>query len=384
MVKRKRIALNYRVGYDFSAGIVIYIQNIIKSLKLLDDHLRPHLIIIYSKASPIEEIKEIDYPYIEFYLYKPINRNFFKLAINKLSKLLLKTYTIKRYSFPKKIDILYPYFECEETFFYRDRLYWKPDFQEQYFPQYVSTREIEFVNSEMKKIAASSNYTLVLSSQNAMDDYKTFFSPTFNKTKLLKFISLMPDISKINAESVLQKYNITKRYFLVANQFWPHKNHMVILEAMKELYESRADFQIVMTGKKSTYRDKKYLINMEKFILENGLQKNVKMTSFISREEQLVLMNNSIAVIQPSLFEGWSTVIEDCKNLGHFVLASDLSVNIEQISKNCLFFEKNNPKDLSSKMKLVLEDKVVKSKIDYQVNIERFKKDLVNVFELDA
>lgn len=384
MVKRKRIALNYRVGYDFSAGIVIYIQNIIKSLKLLDDHLRPHLIIIYSKASPIEEIKEIDYPYIEFYLYKPINRNFFKLAINKLSKLLLKTYTIKRYSFPKKIDILYPYFECEETFFYRDRLYWKPDFQEQYFPQYVSTREIEFVNSEMKKIAASSNYTLVLSSQNAMDDYKTFFSPTFNKTKLLKFISLTPDISKINAESVLQKYNITKRYFLVANQFWPHKNHMVILEAMKELYESRADFQIVMTGKKSTYRDKKYLINMEKFILENGLQKNVKMTSFISREEQLVLMKNSIAVIQPSLFEGWSTVIEDCKNLGHFVLASDLSVNIEQISKNCLFFEKNNPKDLSSKMKLVLEDKVVKSKIDYQVNIERFKKDLVNVFELDA
>lgn len=95
-------------------------------------------------------------------------------------------------------------------------------------------------------------------------------------------------------------------------------------------------------------------------------------------------MKNSIAVIQPSLFEGWSTVIEDCKNLGHFVLASDLSVNIEQISKNCLFFEKNNPKELSSKMKLVLEDKVVKSKIDYQVNIERFKKDLVNVFELDA
>ena len=384
MVKRKRIALNYRVGYDFSAGIVIYIQNIIKSLKLLDDHLRPHLIIIYSKASPIEEIKEIDYPYIEFYLYKPIYRNFFKLAINKLSKLLLKTYTIKRYSFPKKIDILYPYFECEETFFYRDRLYWKPDFQEQYFPQYVSTKEIEFVNSEMKKIAANSNYTLVLSSQNAMDDYKTFFSPTFNKTKLLKFISLTPDISKISAESVLQKYNITKRYFLVANQFWPHKNHMVILEAMKELYESSSDFQIVMTGKKSTYRDKKYLINMEKFILENGLQKNVKMTSFISREEQLVLMYNSIAVIQPSLFEGWSTVIEDCKNLGHFVLASDLSVNIEQISKNCLFFEKSNPKDLASKMKLVLEDKITKSKIDYHVNIESFKKDLVNVFELDT
>lgn len=383
MVKRKRIVLNYRVGYDFSAGIVIYIQNIIKSLKLLDDHLRPHLIIIYSKASPLDEIKEIDYPYIEFYHYKPIHRNFFKLAINKLSKSIFKTYLIKRYSFPKNIHLLYPYFECEETLYFKNRLYWKPDFQEQYFPQYVSKNEFDFVKSEMQKIAANANYTLVLSSQNAMDDYRTFFSPTLNTTKLLRFISLLPDISNQDVPRILKKYNITKPYFLVANQFWPHKNHMVILEAMKQLFEAGFDFQIVMTGKKSTYRDKKYLINMEKYILINGLQKNVKMTSFISREDQLVLMKNSMSVIQPSLFEGWSTVIEDCKAMNQFVIASDLAVNIEQIKENCLFFDRNDSKELASKMKQALEGKLDRKIVDYNVNIERYKQDLINVFELD-
>ncbi len=34
---------------------------------------------------------------------------------------------------------------------------------------------------------------------------------------------------------------------------------------------------------------------------------------FIDRGEQLQLMKNSIAIVQPSLFEGWSTVVEDTK-----------------------------------------------------------------------
>ncbi len=383
MAERKRIVLNCRGGYNFSAGLVIYMLNIIRSFKLLDDSVMPYLIIIYSINSPIDEIKEIDYPYIEYYKYKPIKRTLVKLAINKVIKSLFGTYLIKRYSFPKNFDILYPYFECEETFFIKERMYWKPDFQEQFYPQYISKKEFDFAESEMKKIASNPAYTLVLSSQNAIDDFKTFFSPTNNKIKLLNFISLLPDTSHIDKNAVIRKYNITEQYFLVANQFWPHKNHMLVLDAMKQLFDKGKIFQIVMTGKKTTYRDKKYLIKMEKFIIENGLQRYVKMTSFISREDQLVLIKNSLAVIQPSLFEGWSTVIEDCKSLNQFVLASDLAVNIDQINVNCLFFERHNSKQLAEKMEMVLDGKTRTVPYDYNQDIEKFKKNLISVFELD-
>jgi len=383
MDKRKRIALSYRLGYNFSAGVVIYIQNIIKGFKLLDDHLRPHLIVIYSEQSPIEDIKEINYPYIEYYLYKPISRNFFKLAINKITKTFLKTYLIKRLSFPKNIDLLYPYFECEETYFYKERMYWKPDFQEQFYPQYISKNEFDFVDSEMKKIASNPNYTLVLSSQSAIKDYKTYFSPILNPVKLLRFISLLPDASRTEKGKLLNEYTITEQYFIVANQFWPHKNHMLILEAMKILIDKGKVFQIVMTGKKSSYRDENYLLKMETFIKENGLEKNVKLTGFISREDQLVLMKNAICALQPSLFEGWSTVIEDCKSLNQFVIASDLEVNIEQINTNCLFFERNNAMDLAEKMEMVLNGKTKIEHYNYLLNIEEFKNNLVTVFELN-
>ncbi len=382
MAKRKTIALNCRGGYNFSAGLVIYILNIIRSFKLLDDEHQPHLIIIYSKESPLEEIKQIDYPHIEYYFFKPLKRTFIKLAINKIFKTLFRTYPLKRHSFPKDFDILYPYFECEETYYLKNRIYWKPDFQEQYFPQYIPKGELDFVNSEMRKIASNKNYKLILSSQNALNDFEKYFSPYSNTTGLLRFLSLIPDISNVDAKRILKKYNITKKYFIVANQFWPHKNHMLIAEAMKILYKQNNDFQIVMTGKKTSYRDKMYFTKMEKFLIENGLFRDVKMTSFISREDQLVLMKNSMAVLQPSLFEGWSTVIEDCKALNHFVIASDLEVNIEQINTNCLFFKRHSSTDLADKMKMVLNGETTIEKTDYTKNIYEFKEKLIEVFEL--
>ena len=235
----------------------------------------------------------------------------------------------------------------------------------------------------MKKIASNPNYTLVLSSQSAIKDYKTYFSPILNPVKLLRFISLLPDVSRNEKGKLLNEYTITEQYFIVANQFWPHKNHMLILEAMKILIDKGKVFQMVMTGKKSSYRDENYLLKMETFIKENGLEKNVKLTGFISREDQLVLMKNAICALQPSLFEGWSTVIEDCKSLNQFVIASDLEVNIEQINTNCLFFERNNAMDLAEKMEMVLNGKTKIEHYNYLLNIEEFKNNLVTVFELN-
>ncbi len=59
----------------------------------------------------------------------------------------------------------------------------------------------------------------------------------------------------------------------------------------------------------------------------------------IPRDEQLLLMKHSQAVIQPSLFEGWSTVIEDAISLQVPVIASSLPVNIEQLGPDGSYFE---------------------------------------------
>jgi glycosyltransferase involved in cell wall biosynthesis len=296
----------------------------------------------------------------------------------------MNTNLIKRYSFPSDVDILYPYFDSDETTFYKNRYYWKPDFQEMYYPQYIEQKEYDYVVQNMKMIASNQNYTLVFSSKDSAVDFEKFFGPFRNHVKILRFISLIPKIEKLNPEQVLRKYAIAKPFFMVSNQFWPHKNHHLVLEAINNLKEEFEDFIVVFSGKQSSYRDRDYFSKLQVYINNHNLKEFVRFIGFIPREEQLVIMKKSVAVIQPSLFEGWSTVIEDCKALNQFVLAGDLAVNQEQISENCMFFKRHSVQDLTRCMKELLSSHPVLSPRNYSENIEQFKVDLKKVFSLDT
>jgi hypothetical protein len=55
----------------------------------------------------------------------------------------------------------------------------------------------------------------------------------------------------------------------------------------------------------------------------------------------------SSAVLQPSLFEGWSTVVEDVKAMGRPLFLSDIPVHLEQ-APSATFFKAGSPEDLAS------------------------------------
>ena len=77
-------------------------------------------------------------------------------------------------------------------------------------------------------------------------------------------------------------------------------------------------------------------------------------------------MQNAQAVIQPSLFEGWSTVIEDARALNKFVIASDLDVNKEQLQTNVRFFERNSAQALAAAIEIGNFDVIPQSYNQYR------------------
>src|SRR5690606_36513838 len=86
-------------------------------------------------------------------------------------------------------------------------------------------------------------------------------------------------------------------------------------------------------------------------ITDNNLKSNISLLGVIPRNEQLLLMKHSRAVIQPSLFEGWSPVIEDAIYLQVPVIASSLPVNIEQLGPNGCYFEPEDYEALAGLLK---------------------------------
>jgi glycosyltransferase involved in cell wall biosynthesis len=113
---------------------------------------------------------------------------------------------------------------------------------------------------------------------------------------------------------------------------------------------------------------------LKRKVIDYQLENEILFLGFIDRIDQLVLMKNAQAVIQPSLFEGWSTVVEDAKALNQTLIVSNISVHKEQLGDKGYFFNPNDASDLAHKIDEVISNSMNKLKydLDYSENIKNF------------
>lgn len=234
---------------------------------------------------------------------------------------------------------------------------WIADFQEIHYPDFFSKDEIDARASRSKRIA-NSEIDLVLSSKNARNDFLSLYPNYTCKVHTVPFVSYLEDemssLTQQDEKTVLDKYGIEEgQFYCVANQFWAHKNHRLVLEAIKLMSDLGCRPAFVFTGSLSDYRSNKFIAEIKEDIL--SLQGNVRIivTGFIPRKDQIALIKLSRAVVQPTLFEGWGTVLEDCKSIGTRAFLSDIPVHHEQKRDSDLLFSPCDPNELA---KLLIYD----------------------------
>jgi glycosyltransferase involved in cell wall biosynthesis len=143
---------------------------------------------------------------------------------------------------------------------------------------------------------------------------------------------------------------------------------MVVIKAAEILKKQGNTVIIAFSGKENDNRNPGYTEKLKAYVKENNLDDNIRFLGFLDRREQLKLMKHAVAVIQPSLFEGWSTVIEDAMAMNQRVIASDLDVNKEQLSENGTYFEKHNPDDLAEELKRI---ETYSNLMDYKYSLKQ-------------
>jgi glycosyltransferase involved in cell wall biosynthesis len=378
-MNRKRIMLSFQYDENWIGG-TYYIVNIIKALNQIDDRDKPMITILHNMGSPVTEIEKIKYPYLE-YLPFTISLPFLQSKINRLGHIFTsKTFfTVK---LPKPVDNFYPANNDVLDLSNIANYYtWIGDFQEHYLPQFFTKAEVNRRKFLQRQFVNLEN-PVVFSSQNALDDFNKFYPGHKNKKAILRFASVIgTDYKSLDIDKLREKYAITKPYFIVTNQFWKHKNHATAIKAFEKLVKSESNVQLVLTGKESDYRNPGYPEKLKKSVLADNPDGKILFLGFLPRNEQLKLMEQAIAIIQPSLFEGWSTVVEDAKALGQFIVLSSLPIHKEQISTNCLFFEPFDVEDLAEKMRILLKERPKVVPVDYQQAIRVFAYAFLSLFE---
>lgn len=252
-------------------------------------------------------------------------------------------------------ELYFPAFDVAQQ--WRNNLYWIPDFQPHHLPEMFEPTELVSRTNSFKQIA-NQHGILLLSSNAALADFKQFYPAATVEPRVWSFCSSIEPGSGESCHEALNRYALPERFLYIANQFWRHKDHATAFEALQILRDKGMEVSVVCTGLQNDRRDPAYFEMLKAELIRQGLQDRVHFLGLVPREDQIQFFRAAVAVVQPSRFEGWSTVIEDAKALGRPIIASDIAVHQEQLagSDGGYLFKTSSASDLADRIAMLWPD----------------------------
>jgi glycosyltransferase involved in cell wall biosynthesis len=227
---------------------------------------------------------------------------------------------------------------------------WIPDFQYLHLPELFSQSDRAMREAAVARVTNHCD-RVILSSESAQRDLAQLEPRALDKSKVLHFVPQVDACKSFPSVSELEKqYGFQGPYFYLPNQFWAHKNHRVVIEALALLKSRGTPPTVLATGNTHDHRFPRHFSDLMGLVRRCGLENSFQVLGVVPYSDLLSLMHNSIAVINPSLCEGWSTTVEEAKALDMGVLLSDIAVHREQNPDKGIFFDPASAKELAERM----------------------------------
>jgi glycosyltransferase involved in cell wall biosynthesis len=179
---------------------------------------------------------------------------------------------------------------------------------------------------------------LLADSEVGKEDILNFYEDygvTPDQVKVLPFLPacyLIPEISEEECNRVRDAYELPERYLFYPAQFWPHKNHKRIVEAVALLKDRGVMVNVVFCGspagkiRNHTFRETMAVA------YRAGIEKNIYYKGYVSDEDMSGLYAGAAGLIMPTFFGPTNIPVLEAWALGCPVLTSDIRGIREQVA----------------------------------------------------
>jgi len=225
-----------------------------------------------------------------------------------------------------------------------------------YFPETsMKKREFEKRNYKYSKILPKASF-IFIGNNVGKNELVKYYNIDENKITLNPMIA-PAYVKKISSDdSILLKFNLEKqKYLFYPAQFWPHKNHIRLVYAMKEL--SKEGYKLVFTG--SDKGNKRFIQNKVK---EYNLEGSIVFTGFVSQEEIVALYKNAFAMTYASIMGPDNIPPLEAMALSCPVICSKYDGAEEQLQDSALYFDPYNEDEIIEAVKK-LKDKARRNQL---------------------
>lgn len=143
-------------------------------------------------------------------------------------------------------------------------------------------------------------------------------------------------LAKANQKIVNCKLKI-ENYLIYTGNLYPHKNINVIIEALRSL----PDIKLKIICARNYFTER-----VEKLVAKYKIKSQVEFLGYIPDIEFKKIYSESLALVHPSLMEGFSLTGLEAMALGCPVISSNSSCLPEIYQNSVLYFDPNNTQDL--------------------------------------
>lgn len=343
-----RVAFHDIVNPSWTAGAHYY-KNLFTALRSLDDSERPRIVVLVPAG-----MRDVGYQ-----VYRDLADEVVDLPreattvryTRRVTRLLgrdpLAGRGLDRVLRDRRVDALFVSWGEYEAPVEVPLLGWIHDFQHSHLPELFSAKDLSQRNDRFTRLSAASA-RVVLSSEDAQHDFDRFLPAYAAKVRVMRFVAQVPvEVYDRDPSWIRDEYHLPERFVFLPNQFWVHKGHRLVVEALARLRASRPEITVVCTGNPTDQRQPLYFGELLAEVARAGARDTFIVLGWVPQAHLFPLMRQSLAVLQPSRFEGWSTTVEETKSLGKAMLLSDIPVHREQDPPRARYFDPTDARALA-------------------------------------
>ena len=141
---------------------------------------------------------------------------------------------------------------------------------------------------------------------------------------------------------------LPEKYFLYIGNAYPHKNLERLIEAISSIKYQVSGIKLVLVGHEDFFYKK-----LKEKVREMKLERNVIFYEPAKREELTNLYQKALALVFPSLMEGFGLPAVEAMANNCLVLASDIPVFREILDEAVGYFNPQDSKNIAEKLKEV-------------------------------
>jgi glycosyltransferase involved in cell wall biosynthesis len=191
----------------------------------------------------------------------------------------------------------------------------------------------------------------------------------FTRTSLLQHTALSPErataipigvapptrtIPTGRVDAILDRLGLLPgRFLLYPANFWPHKNHLMLASAFT-LYRNRhpcSDLKLVCTGALAARMEE-----LRRFLQRTNVAEWIVLPGYLPADDLSALMNACLAVVFPSLYEGFGMPVLEAMHAAKPVLCSNRASLPEVAGDAALLFDPERPTEILASIERIDAD----------------------------